>query len=235
MPHTNAILALRREQLARATKPFRARGSRVVRCEACLLPEADCICTVRPAVTCRSAFCFLVYPGEAFKPSNSGRLIADIAPDNHAFLWQRTACDPRLQALLEDERYAPMVVFPHDYAAPERCIHHPEEALAGQPERIPLFVMLEGTWREARKMFRSPWLASLPVLGLKPEAASRYLMRDAAHPHQLCTAEVGIELLKLAGEPDAAQALADYFERFCAHYAVIKPHLHHKTRGQTPG
>ena len=107
MPHTNSILTLRREQLARATRPFRARGSRVRRCDDCLLPASACICAIRPSVTCRSAFCFLVYQGEAFKPSNSGRLIADIAPDNHAFLWQRTACEPRLQALLEDGRVSP--------------------------------------------------------------------------------------------------------------------------------
>lgn len=228
--HPNAILNLRRQELAQSTRVFRARGSKVIRCDHCLLPQADCICCDRPAITCRSAFCFLVYKGEAYKPSNSGRLIADVAPDHHAFLWQRTVHDPALLALLADPRYAPMVVFPHVYAEDHRRLHSPLALDTVRAGRIPLFVMLEGTWREARKMFKSPYLASLPVLGIQPQQTSRYLMRDAALDFQLCTAEVGIEVLKLAQEQPAAQALAEYFTTFCQRYAVIKPHLLDKQR-----
>ncbi len=39
----------------------------------------------------------------------------------------------------------------------------------------PLFILLDGTWSEARKMFRkSPYLEHLPVLSLAPEQLSRY-------------------------------------------------------------
>lgn len=171
-----------------------------------------------------------MYPGESYKPSNTGRLIADVVADSHAFRWQRLEAQPALQALLQDGRYAPMLVFPHKYVAPERCISSPSDLPAVQSGKIPLFVMLDGTWREARKMFNSVYLASLPVLGIQPEQASGYLMRDAAHLHQLCTAEVGVEVLKLAGDVAAAQALAGYFSVFCRHYAVIKPHLLQKSR-----
>jgi hypothetical protein len=229
MSHSNSILMLRLQELTQSTRTFRARGSKVIRCDACLLPQADCICAAKPTVFCRSAFCFLMYKGEAYKPSNTGRLIADVAPDNHAFLWQRTEFDPRLLALLQDARYAPVVVFPHEYAEPQRRIYTP---LAAQADtgKIPLFIMLDGTWREAKKMFKSPYLADLPVLGIQPIGSSRYLMRDAAMAYQLCTAEVGIEVLKLAQEMEAAKALEDYFAVFCRNYAVIKPHLHEKRR-----
>lgn len=229
-PHTNSILQLRLQELAQSTRAFRARGSKVIRCDDCLLPKPDCICHCKPQITCHSAFCFLVYKGEAYKPSNSGRLIADVAPDNHAFLWQRTVHDPTLLALLADPRYAPMVVFPHTYAQPERQLHSPLQLDAVQNGKIPLFVMLEGTWPEAKKMFKSPYLTALPVLGIQPQQASRYLLRDAAMDYQLCTAEVGVEVLKLAQELEAAQALAEYFATFCQHYAVVKPHLLNKQR-----
>jgi hypothetical protein len=50
-------------------------------------------------------------------------------------------------------------------------------------------------------------------------------LREAAHLHQLCTAEVAIEVLKLATDHAAASALADYFQRFRKHYIAGKPHL----------
>ncbi len=227
----NSVMRLRAESIARSTREFRARGCRAIRCEHCLLAREQCICSARPPLASRCAFCFVMYHGEAMKPSNTGRLIADIAPDNHAFLWQRTQTDPGLLALLADERYAPMLVFPHEYAEPARCIHQPAEVPAVQQGKIPLFIMLDGTWREAKKMFRgSPCLAALPVLGIQPSAASAYLMRDAAHPHQLSTVEVGIEVLRLANDHAVADALATYFGVFCRHYTAIRPHLLEKRR-----
>ena len=221
----NAILTLRRQELAKATRVFNARGSKVIRCDACLLPQTDCICAAKPQPMARAAFCFIMYTGECYKPSNTGRLICDVAADNHAFVWDRTQPDPRMLALLANQRYAPIVVFPEQYAEPARCLRHADALAAATAERIPLFVMLDGTWREAKKMFRSPYLATLPVLGIQPEHASDYLLREAAHLHQLCTAEVAISVLQMAQEPDAAAALAAYFMVFRQNYLKGKPHL----------
>ncbi|HBZ3181577.1 TPA: DTW domain-containing protein, partial [Klebsiella pneumoniae] len=40
----NAVLRLRAERLARATRPFLARGNRIRRCQRCLLPLKQCLC-----------------------------------------------------------------------------------------------------------------------------------------------------------------------------------------------
>lgn len=222
MNHINSVLALRQQELQRTTKPFNARGSRVVRCDHCLLPQADCICFAKPEPCAKSAFLFLMYTGECFKPTNTGRLIADVAMDNHAFVWDRTEPDPALLALLADPQYQPVVIFPTQYAEPERCINQPAPA-AGKKT---LFILLDGTWREAKKMFsKSPYLNQFPVLGIQPTQASNYQLREAAHLHQLCTAEVMIEVLKVDGDEAAATQLADYFHTFRKHYMAGKPHL----------
>lgn len=221
----NAILNLRHQELAKATRVFNARGSKVKRCEACLLPLTDCICAAKPEPVARAAFCFIMYTGECYKPSNTGRLICDVAADNHAFVWDRTKPDPAMLALLTDPKYAPVVVFPEQYAEPERCLSNAQRLAAATQDRIALFVMLDGTWREAKKMFRSAYLSNLPVLGIHPEHASDYLLREAAHLHQLCTAEVAIEVLKLAQDPLAATTLANYFDVFRQAYLKGKPHL----------
>ncbi|MAD45061.1 MAG: DTW domain-containing protein [Oceanospirillaceae bacterium] len=230
-PGETSVTRLRREQLAKSTREFLARGGRVVRCESCLLALEHCICDQRPAGRDdqQVAFLFLMYQGEVYKPSNTGRLIADVVVDNYAFQWQRTVHDPALLALLKNPAYQPVVVFPHEYADGGVCIHSPQQLMdvAGGHKK-PLFIMLDGTWREARKMFRSPYLKDLPVLGIQPDKASEYQLREAFHEHQLCTAEVGIEVLKLAGEEATAAALADYFALFRHRYLAGKANI----RGQ---
>ena len=141
----NSVMALRLDELSRSTRPFVTRGSRVVRCDGCLLPQKQCICSVRPAPVAESAFLFLMAKGESYKPSNTGRLIADVAKNNFAFSWSRTEPQPELLALLNDNRYMPVIIFPHENAAPERCIHSAPVATG----KTPLFIMLDGTWREA--------------------------------------------------------------------------------------
>lgn len=221
----NVVLELRQRELAKTTKPFNARGSKVIRCDGCLLPKADCLCAEVPAPSARSAVLLLMYTGECYKPSNTGRLIADVAAESYAFVWDRTQPDPALLQLLQRQDLAPVVVFPHEYASTERCISTiPLELQTGSKK--PLFIMLDGTWREAKKMFsKSPYLDAFPVLGINPTAASGYKLREAAHLHQLCTAEVGIEVLKLAGDAQAAADLSQYFQVFRRQYMAGKPHL----------
>ncbi|WP_299074570.1 tRNA-uridine aminocarboxypropyltransferase [uncultured Paraglaciecola sp.] len=223
--HINAVHILRQQQLALSTKEFRARGYKVKRCDRCLIPVAKCICALRPSTVSRSAFCIVMYKNEYYKPSNTGKLIADVIPDNYAFRWDRVAPDPALISLLNNPKYQPIVVFPQQYADAHRCIDSPQDLSSIQQGKIPLFVMLDGTWREASKMFKSPSFSHLPVLGIQPEAASVYQLREAAHAHQLCTAEVAIEILKLAADEQAAEALQVYFQHFKGAYIAGKAHL----------
>lgn len=225
MRHPNAVLTLRDHELLKVTRPFLARGSKVSRCNECMLGKHLCVCGFRPQVETTCAFCLLYYRGEVFKPSNTGRLIADVVADNYAFQWQRTEVDPDLQALLVDTRYQPILVFPHEYAESAQCISDPQELETVQAGKIPLFILLDGTWREAKKMFRSTYLQALPVLGIQPETASAYHLREAAHLHQLCTAEVGVALLGLQGDTEAAFALQDYFHKFRKHYLAGKANV----------
>ena len=222
----NVVLELRLRELAKTTKPFNARGSKVIRCDGCLLPKADCLCAAIPAPSARSAFLLLMYTGECYKPSNTGRLIADVAAESYDFVWDRTQPDPALLQLLQRQDLAPVVVFPHEYASAARCISTVAPELQSGSKK-PLFIMLDGTWREAKKMFsKSPYLDAFPVLGINPTVASGYVLREAAHLHQLCTAEVGIEVLQLAGDHQASEDLAGYFRQFRRQYMAGKPHLH---------
>lgn len=217
----NAVLRLRTQRLARATRPFLARGNRVLRCQGCLLPEKNCLCDDIVPQTARSRFCLVMFDTEPMKPSNTGRLIADILPDTQAFGWSRTEPDPLLLEAVRNPDYQPLVVFPAAYADADRPVLT-APPLSGKP---PLFIMLDGTWTEARKMFRkSPWLDALPVMSLTVTAPSRYTLREAHGLGQHCTAEVAAALLEQAGDIQAARALSHHFEQFRAAYLAGKPH-----------
>ena len=235
MPH--AVARLRAQRLAASTKPFNARGGSLHRCERCRLPPGHCICALQPRVHARAGVCLLMGDIEAIKPSNTGWLIADLVPDTFAFAWSRTEVDPALLALLGDPQWQPLVVFPGEFVPPERVVAAvPETGAADAPARRPLFVLLDGTWAEARKMFnKSRYLDAFPVLSLQPAQASNYRLRRSLRADHLCTAEVAAQCLALAGEQRAADALSAWLDVFSEHYlgarqnrAVAPGPAHHR-------
>lgn len=226
-PH--AVSRLRSARLARAAKPFLARGgSKVERCTGCRLAPSHCMCALRPVVPTQAGMCLLMADVEPLKPSNTGWLIADVVADTWAFGWARTEVDPALLALLADPQWQPYVVFPGEFVAPERVLSDvlPVEAGATTPAKRPLFVLLDATWPEARKMFRkSPYLDKLPVLSLQAERISRYKLRRSRRDDHFCTSEVAALCLELAGELHAAQTLEAYLDVFTHRYLQAKNQL----------
>lgn len=223
MPH--AVSRLRTTRLARASKPFLARGGpRNARCAGCRLIPSHCMCALRPTVPTRAGVCLVMADIEALKPSNTGWLIADVVADTFAFEWARTEVDPALLALLADPQWQPYLVFPREFVAAERVVADVMPAEAGDSAaRRPLFVLLDATWPEARKMFRkSPYLNHLPVLSLQSEQLSRYKLRRSQRDAHFCTSEVAALCMELAGETLAAQTLEAYLDVFTNHYLKAK-------------
>lgn len=220
MPH--AVARLRTTRLAASAKPFLARGSGGGRCEGCRLVASHCICAQRPCVDVAAGVCLIMGDIEALKPSNTGWLVADVVANTFAFGWSRTAVDPGLLAVLSDPQWQPYLVFPGEFSAPERVVTE-LVPLEGEAGKRPLFVLLDGTWAEARKMFRkSPYLDALPVLSLNPGLVSNYRLRRSSRDDHFCTSEVAALCLSLAGEAHAAEALAAYLDVFTEHYLSTK-------------
>ena len=226
---SHAVSRLRTARLAASTKPFLARGSGGGRCAGCRLAVSHCVCALRPPMQAQAGVCLIMGDIEALKPSNTGWLVADLVVNTFAFGWSRTAVDPALLALLIDPQWQPYLVFPGEYVPPQRVVTdllRPGGAEAQGEGRRPLFVMLDGTWSEARKMFRkSPYLDRLPVLSLNPGQLSNYRLRRSSREDQFCTAEVAALCLDMAGEPQAGDALSAWLDVFSAHYLSAKRNL----------
>lgn len=216
---THAVSRLRDERLARSTKPFIARGSRAPRCPDCRVIFSYCMCAWRPSVEADSAMCLLMYDTEPLKPTNTGWLIADVIKDTFAFGWSRLEVDPALLTLLDDPQWQPYIVFPGEFVAKERVVTEVKR----DGGKRPLFILLDATWTEARKMFRkSPYLERFPVLSLEPEQISRYRLRRSRRDDHFCTAEVAALCLELADDTQAGSVLDAYLDVFSAHYLGAK-------------
>ena len=205
-PPPHAVSRLRAARLARSSKPFLARGGiKGERCPGCRLVPSHCMCALRPSVPTRAGICLLMADIEPLKPSNTGWLIADVVADTFAFGWARTETDAALLALLADPQW---------------------QQANGQSGKRPLFILLDATWAEARKMFRkSPYLDALPVLSLEPAQISRYQLRRSRRDDHFCSSEVAALCLELAGEAHAAQTLEVYLDVYTHHYLRAKQQL----------
>ncbi|MGQ4879168.1 tRNA-uridine aminocarboxypropyltransferase [Billgrantia sp. LNSP4103-1] len=205
-------------------REFKARGSFTERCPGCNLPVLNCLCPYQASAESVARVWLITHPLEHLKPTNTGRLIRDVLPTTQVFTWYRTAPDERLLALLDDPRFAPFVIFPDDqpdYADRVVGISRVEEAK--REDKVPVFILLDGTWRQARRIFRkSPYLERLPVLPLATARLTRYQLRKPASQAHLCTAEVAAELLRQSGDAEAAQVLDDYFDAFNVSYAASR-------------
>ncbi|QYJ77322.1 tRNA-uridine aminocarboxypropyltransferase [Shewanella acanthi] len=212
-PHAVHRLYAYRKSLS--TKPFGARGKKLIRCHLCLLGEQFCTCALRRQLQTQASFLLVMYNDEVLKPTNSGRLIADLIPDTHAFLWNRTEPHPELLSLLKSDDYQPFLVFPSQYADNGQVVlkQVPMESLP--VGKRPLLIMLDGSWREAIKMFRkSPYLQDIPMLSFDPDTLATYALRKGSHDFQLGTAEVASLALAAIGEEANGKVLSAWFDLF---------------------
>lgn len=203
-------------------KPYVAKGSNVKRCGVCLLSLNFCICSQRKKAHLTPDFpleiWLLTHKEEQYKPTNTGRLIQHVLPQvTRTFIWHRTAPDPDFLLLLKDTRYQPYIIFPGDRGGyDDRVVEYADQ----KSEKIPVFIILDGSWRQAGRMFRlSQFLQNLPVLPLKGQLQSQYKLRKAPDDYHLCTAEVAVSLLASHQQQTAADSLKAYFDVFNAEYA----------------
>jgi DTW domain-containing protein len=222
----NSYHRLRQACLATATREFNARGKSVLRCEYCQLAQKACICTWKPVGKISCEFILLMHREELFKPTNTGRLIADVFPDQtRAFCWSRTEPDPELIQLMRDPTRLPLIVFPD-----ETRVHSFEKNAAENlpfsemvSDRLVSFILLDGTWKQSGRMFHlSRWLDELSTFSLTDVRAGDYAVRKSHQQEYVSTAEAAAACLDAIGDSASADLLRDYFAVFNQHYLATR-------------
>ncbi|WP_375754048.1 tRNA-uridine aminocarboxypropyltransferase [Vibrio sp. HN007] len=208
-----------------STRPFRARGAKVDRCERCCIAKNFCICEHQPDIDTDVSALIIMSENEVLKPSNTGRLIADTIKNTFCFQWSRTEPASELLVLLDDPNYQPVVVFPQEYVENKARIVSESDSMM-QGDKTPLLIFIDGSWREARRIFRkSPYLDRFPVISVTPEKVSEYIMRSSDNENHLSTAEVASLVLEQLSQPAASKVLSSWFAVFRESYLLSKTRL----------
>jgi len=185
-------------------------------CNECGLPIINCICNKTARVRTTAKLWILSSEREFHRPSNTARLLKLINPDStDIFLWERTKGPEQLMENISKEKYNVFVVFPTE--SNEELDRRKVEF---EPtDRIPAFIFLDGTWKEARRIFRkSDYLKRLPIVSIEPNNGSNYDLRRGAAKGNLCTIEAAIEILRMNGEIETSQTIENYFNLFIKSY-----------------
>jgi DTW domain-containing protein len=224
---TNQFHRLRAICKAASTTQFLARGKSVVRCEMCQLAEFACLCDWVPKIKSRCEFILIMHRFEVFKPTNTGRLIADVLPNNtHVFSWSRTEPAPELLKLLNDKNRQCFIVFP---ASTETESKKPRAIFSEIPESklTPTFILLDGTWKQSGRMFHlSCWLEGVACISFSEAILGDYMrgyaMRKSHQDNFLSTAEAAALCLRMASEVGNSETLLNYFQLFNEHYMATR-------------
>ncbi len=167
-------------------------------CPRCERPATTCLCATLPApLAHRTELLILQHPAEAGHAKNTA-----------AFLTLG----------LQSVRLLQGETFDDTLAGPGTALLYPGgagAACAGPAAEVDRLILLDGSWRQSRRLLAAnPWLAALPRLSL-PEQPSRYAIRRAHRPGQLSTLEAGLHALALLeGAPARFEPLWTAFDGF---------------------
>lgn len=173
----------------------------------------NCYCEAIPTIASDLCFTLLTHPNELTRATNTGKLINRLFMSSAITEWQRK--QPCERCLPDTSPHTPVLVFPCEESKPLCEWQREQQGLASN------FIVLDGTWQEAKKMLnRSAWLQSLPKVHLNATQLSQYQLRRNQEAGNLCTFEVCAEITREVGsEQDADTMLTffdDYLQRFQA-------------------
>lgn len=198
-------------------RPFIARGANTKRCPSCLMAEFACFCDERKVSSSPIDFVLLFHRDEIHKPTNSGRLIADLFPEQtQAFIWHRNEPEEALLTFLDERKGHCTVLFPRtETAAQQGRIQQFLPLPTASSGQQHTFIVLDGTWKQASKMFhQSTWLKDIPHFEISHQAQRSFLVRHSSHDMQFATAEVVALLLDALGEETHSKMLLNYYQTF---------------------
>jgi DTW domain-containing protein YfiP len=190
-------------------------------CPRCALPLPACLCRWITPTHNRVELLVLQHPQEAQHAKGSMRLLQLSLANSRCVVGEHVP--PAVLAGLLQPAVAcgqapqlPVLLFPADDNTPATA---PPCAGPGS------LLLLDGTWRQARRLLQAnPLLQALPRWALPAPPPSRYAIRRAHRPQQRSSLEAAcLALGQLEGRPAHYQALLAAFDGWVASLAARMP------------
>ena len=176
-----------------------------VRCPVCARPQAQCLCSLIPRLWPPTQLLVIQHPDEASHALNTARLLEPGLVNAHLLITESLQEHPAWMRRLQDPRWRNELLFPGEQAQ----VLLPAAADL-RPRRL---VLLDGTWRKARKLvYLNPVLQSMAQVCLPAGLVSRYRLRKVPQAGALSTIEAGAEALSVLHPGFDKHALLAPFE-----------------------
>lgn len=185
-------------------------------CNKCRLPQITCICNKIKCIETKAKFIILTNEKEVYRNTNTANLLKISTPEStEIIIWERGKVNSKIIEYKKNNKYKLFLVFP----TINENLKSREVKYKIEGEYIPIFIIIDGTWKEAWKIIRkSEYLNDLPVISLEVKNQSRFTLRRGQDEGNLCTIETAMELLTLNGEESSRNIIDEYFKLFLKHY-----------------
>ncbi len=168
-------------------------------CAKCRFLLDLCCCEVIPMQAVRTRVVVVLHNAEAFRQTNTGRLVLPSLQNSELRLKQQGRDLTDCWDLHQKDRRL-LLLFPGEQSA-----ELTPEFIAQDPRPVTL-VVPDGTWPRARKIpLRLPGLKEAQRVALPAEVPSAYQLRENPHAHKISTFEaIARALERLEGDEGSA-------------------------------
>jgi DTW domain-containing protein YfiP len=183
------------------------------RCLRCFLPRAQCVCAEIPTIPTATRFVLIRHSTERYRASNSGRLVAAALPECDVHDYGVRGA-PFQESVLPRDAW---LLFLPERDRDERLTDRHTILSGGDLTPPPTVILLDGTWKQARKMSRRiAALDDLPRYQVTPTAAPLRRMRRAPSEEAMGTLETVAQFLRTFETEDQAVQLEELYRKFAA-------------------
>lgn len=181
-------------------KDLKDTNSYRIKCMGCSRPKTLCVCSLIKTSQIRSKIVILIHPMEAKKEKlGTGRITHTGLANSELIMGIDFTNDKKVNDLLNDERYYPMVLYPGEDALNISAPSSDEVELL--KNKVPLIFVIDGTWPCAKKMMKlSTNINELPRISFSSDKESAFLIKHQPHKQALSTVESVHVLIKELGK-----------------------------------
>lgn len=138
-------------------------------CRRCMQPQFGCYCQHIQSFDPQIKFLILIHPIEVRRRIATGRMAHLCLENSELIAGQDYTHNQRLNTLLEDNRYSPIVLYPGPRSVDITHSTVDEKLALFTKNKIPMIIVIDGTWTTAKKMIgKSKNIISLPRLCFIP-------------------------------------------------------------------
>ena len=167
------------------------------RCFKCFKPKSVCLCKYSKELDTGVKFVFLMHPKEFRRQrTGTGYLSHICLKDSEIIVGLDFAANKRLQQLLNDPQYFPVIMYPGQDACTVKELKQNEQLTPPSGKHL-LIIILDATWFCSKKMIEhNPFLMELPKLSFFGHYTSIFTFKHEPSPECVSTIECCYYMIK---------------------------------------